>query len=204
MGDVRNVNLYTIAELKKFAKNITTLNNWLGKQKIKYLFVITPNKHTIYFEQLPDYINKINKKSATDQLVDYLKAYTTVRVIYLRNALIREKEKYQLYMKLDTHWNHYGANIAQYEIMKEIENFFPGQISPQLQRVNDTVHIGGGDLSNMIGLGMFKVLVPYPIFKKCNILIKYPPDAGVESIHTWECQNQKLNVLIFKDSFFNA
>jgi len=204
IGDVRNVNLYTLTELKKFAKNITNLNDWLEKQKIKYMFVIAPNKHTIYFEQLPDYIHKVNKKSATDQLVEYLKTYTTVRVVDLRNALMKEKNQHQLYMKLDTHWNHHGANIAQYEIMKEIKKIFPDQILPQLQKINEVKHIGGGDLLNMIGLGMFEVLVPHPVFKECNMLIKYPPDAGVESTHTWVCQDQKLNILIFKDSFFNA
>ena len=35
---------------------------------------------------------------------------------------IVEHDTLELYYKTDTHWNGYGANIAQYEIMLEIGN----------------------------------------------------------------------------------
>jgi len=65
IGDAINVNLFSPKELIKFAESIMTLKNWLNKQGIKYIYVIAPNKHTIYFEQLPKYIKKKNNKSAS-------------------------------------------------------------------------------------------------------------------------------------------
>ncbi len=88
MGDVTNVNLYTKAELKEFAKSITQIKNWLAEKGIEYIFVISPNKHTIYFDKLPQYISKKNDYSAIDQLIYYLKSLTNIDVIDLRDALL--------------------------------------------------------------------------------------------------------------------
>ncbi len=92
IGDVRNVNLYSQKALKEFAKYMTGLKSWLNDKDIEYIFVIAPNKHTVYFDELPDYISKVNEYSATDQLVGYLKEYTDVPVIDLRSKLINEKD----------------------------------------------------------------------------------------------------------------
>jgi hypothetical protein len=203
IGDVMNLNLYSQQELKQFAKYIVGLNAWLNEKGIKYIFVIAPNKHTIYFDQLPDYISKLNDRSATDQLIEYLKKHTDVPVVDLRNKLIKAKEKHQLYYKNDTHWNHYAANIAQYEIMKEIEKLFPNQIQPEMKKLRDGIR-SGGDLASFIGIHGVKEHNPEPIFEQTCIPTRHPHDAKDRATHTLICDDQKLNAVIFRDSFFVA
>ena len=205
MGNARNVNLFSQPELKRFAKHLMNLKTWLNEQGIEYIFIIAPNKYTIYFEQLPDYISKVNKRSAMEQLIDYLKKYTTVSVVDLRKPLLKEKDKYQIYFKTDTHWNHYAANIAQYEIMLEIAKLFPDKIQPELKKLKKTM-IRGGDLSNFIGGHIFTDPFPQPkpIFNQTCELIKYPKDAKGVATYTLVCENKKLNAIIFRDSFFGA
>jgi hypothetical protein len=203
IGDFRNVNLYSQKALKEFAKYMTGLKSWLNDRGIEYIFVIAPNKHTVYFDELPDYISKVNEYSATDQLIGYLKQYTDVPVIDLRSKLINEKDKYQLYYKTDTHWNHYAANIAQYEIMLEIEKLFPKQIQPEMIDLKDGVR-DGGDLANFMGVHIFKELNPQPIFEQTCTPKKYVHDKKGHPKYTMICEDQKLNAIIFRDSFFSA
>ena len=202
MDDYRNVNLYSPEELERLSLHMKSVEGWLNDQDIKYIFVIAPNKHTIYYEQLPDYISKVNRYSATDQLVEYLRKQTDILIVDLRDKLLKEKNKNQLYFKTDTHWNYYGADIAQYEIMREIEKLFPGKIQPELHSFNNYER-EGGDLANFIGSEMFKEWNPSPIFKNTCKPAKVPPDAHHRSTHTITCESQELKAIIFRDSFFN-
>jgi len=203
MGDVRNANLYSIQDLAAVANYLTHLKSWLNKQGIEYLLIIAPNKHTIYFEYLPDYIQKINPHSATDQLVDYLQQHTNISVIDLRNTLTQEKDKHILYYKTGTHWNNYAANIAQYEIIREIEKLFPQQIQAEKFQLKNATN-KGGDLASYMGFHTFSESSPQPVFEQHCTPQKQPAEARETETHTFICNDKTLNAVIFRDSFFSA
>ncbi len=209
MGDARNATLYSPKELKEVGDYLTALKQWLNDQNIEYVLVIAPNKHTIYSEYLPDYIDKVNDRSAADQLVGYLKAYTNVSVVDLRGPLLREKGEQLLYYKTGTHWNFRGANIAQYEIMKVIEGMFPTRISPELYgdsifRLEVSTDVG---LEHMAGIKVEPPhYSPYPDFEGDGKVVKegkrWNFDRG--SLPTNVNHGQELNAVILRDSFFVA
>ena len=202
IGDAMNVNLYTEEQLVEFTEYISKLQEWLHNRGIEYLFVIAPNKHTIYFEKLPNGITRQNKESATDQLISAIRDRTTVRVVDLRQSLIDAKSKYQLYYKTDTHWNHHAANIAQFEIMKVIENMFPGKISPNLYKdssytINEK---NNGDLCKYANMDPVTEDSPQPNFVE---QITSRKDIEVnDRIFETTFKGGNLNALIFRDSFF--
>lgn len=207
MGDAINKNLFSEKQLEDFAHSIMAIKNWLKNKGIGYIYVIAPNKHTIYFENMPNYIVKQNKESATDQLISYLKKHTDVIVVDLRQALFEEKKKHQVYFKSDTHWNYYGANAAQFEIMKKIEAFFPEDIKPVL--VNDK-HFTmkskiDGDLSHFAKTGLIVEELATPVFNATEVCSPVKEDNSTTNVmaHTFICANQKLNAVIFRDSFFS-
>lgn len=78
IGDAINANLYSQKDLAAFANSITATQNWLAEKGIEYIYIIAPNKHTIYFEKLPEFLKKQGHISATDQLVSYLNENTDV------------------------------------------------------------------------------------------------------------------------------
>lgn len=203
IGDARNINLFSDDELQKLANDMAFLNSWLNSRDIKYILVIVPNKHTVYLDKLPDYISKSNEKSSTDQLVNYLEQYTNVTVVDLRKKLIERKNEHQLYFKTDTHWNHYGANIAQYEIIREIEKFFPNSIKSEYRKMQDGV-LGGGDLAGFIGITDFNESNPQPVFEKTCDPIKHPASTKIREPHSYSCDGPELTALIYRDSFFSA
>lgn len=207
MGDAINKNLFSNQQLKEFADSIMAIKNWLKKKGIKYIYVIAPNKHTIYFDKMPKYISKQNKYSATDQLVAYLKEHTDVIVVDLRQALVEEKKKHQVYFKSDTHWTFYGANAAQFEMMKKVELLFPGQIKPKV--LNDEQFVfqskTDGDLTKYAKAGVVVEELALPVFDEkigCQLVKENPGHSGVTP-HTFLCANKTLNTVIFRDSFFN-
>ena len=206
MGDAINVNLFSEKELENFARSIMTIKNWLSNKGIEYIYVIAPNKHTIYFDKLPKYISKQNSKSATDQLVKYLQEYTDVMVVDLRQVLLEEKKNHQVYFKSDTHWNHYGANVAQFEIMNKIKTFFPEQISPSLLSDNQFKILPkrGGDLAGFAKITNINEDNPQPVFEEGYSPVNETPNTKAKETHTMVCETQELNAVIFRDSFFSV
>lgn len=206
MGDAINMNLFSEQDLEGFAKSIMIIKNWLKKRGIEYIYVIAPNKHTIYFEKLPKYISKLNNESSTDQLVSYLQKNTDVIVVDLRKALLEEKKKHQVYFKTDTHWNHYGANVAQFEIINKIKNLFPPEkLTPVLLNDNQfNILTKKGDLAELAKIENSLEDTPQPIFENTCIPVNEQPKAIGTETYTIRCDTQTLNAVIFRDSFFTA
>lgn len=206
IGDVINTNLYTQKELENFAKTISKIKTWLNQQGIEYLYVITPNKHTIYFENMPEYIVKKNDKSATDQLVAYLKQHTDVDILDLRPALFEEKKQHQIYFKTDSHWNHYATNVAQFEIMKKVQSYFPDKVKPFLlnNKQFNITQKGGGDLAKLAKIENIIEADPHPIFDSQCLPINETKNTNISDTHTLVCKEKTLNSLIFRDSYFLA
>ena len=206
IGDAINVNLFTEKELEDFATSILAIKNWLSNRGIEYIYVIAPNKHTIYFEKLPKYISKQNEKYATDQLLLYLQEHTDVIVVDLRQVLLAEKKNHQVYFTGDTHWNHYGANVAQFEILKTIKTLFPDKISPSLLRDSQFTILtrDSDDLAGFAKIDRVPEDNPLPIFEETCLPVKEVPNIKVRDPYTLICENQELNAVIFRDSFFVA
>jgi hypothetical protein len=206
MGDVMNINLFSDKELEDFARSLMTIKNWLNNKGIEYIYVISPSKHTVYFEKLPKYITKLNSESATDQLVSYLQKNTDVLVVDLRKILLEEKKKHQVYFKTDTHWNHYGANVAQFEIINKIKPLFPAEklIPVLLSDSQFNIVTTTGDLAVMAEIENSVEDSPQPVFENtCTPVNEQPKAKGTETL-TMVCDTQKLNAVIFRDSFFSA
>jgi alginate O-acetyltransferase complex protein AlgJ len=95
-----------------------------------FLFVIPPNKPTIYPEHVPDTLSRREGPSRLDQLISHLaKNDSPVRVLDLRPTLLEAKQTHQLYFATDSHWNPIGAFFAYQKIIEALQSSFPG-LSP--------------------------------------------------------------------------
>jgi alginate O-acetyltransferase complex protein AlgJ len=205
-GDAMNLNLYTQAELEAFASTLVALKGWLKERGVEYIYTIAPNKHSIYFEKMPDFITKINKESATDQLINYLKSKTDVTVVDLRPVLLKEKQRHQVYFKYDSHWNHYGANSVQFEILKAVKSLFPDKINPAKLNEDqfEVLEVDGGDLVGFVNLDGVREERPVPVFKEDCEPKREKRENSSETNFTMICQANPLNGVIFRDSFFTS
>jgi len=201
----RGIRRLTDSDLKQYAAALDARYQWLKNQDIEYLLVIAPNKHTIYREYLPDTMFQVNNETLTDQFFNYMKLHTDVPLLDLRQVLLSNKSsETTLYFKTDTHWNHLGTNIAQYEIAKILNAYFPDQITPRLYTEKDfkIKTRPGGDLSRLLGLTeKFEDIYHNPILDRCATRA-IPKDGNFTASFTTRCKKSELKILVFRDSFF--
>jgi len=130
---------------------------WLKNQGIEYLFIVPPNKQSIYPEFVSDNWETIRGASRLAQL---RKAYAWIDKKELLNfsAILSEKKKdHALYYKSDTHWTAYGAYQAYLAIADKIEQKFPDvsfrkkfAIATHKKRYCEKNSEKCGDLTNML------------------------------------------------------
>jgi len=205
IDDYRNKNMFTQEELKDFATNIQCMKDYLDSVDIKYVYVVVPVKHNVYPEKLPSYITKVGDVSAADQLVNYLTNHTDVSIVDLRGVMVDAKSQTDLYFRKDTHWNYFGSNIAQFEIMKVLQGYFPdisaeyGDVRYQGTRMSD--------LTSMMGVTGRKFREPETVlsFENEVELKRINFNDGVRDSHMYVSSNTNgLSALVFRDSFFSA
>lgn len=115
-------NLFSKENLEYVAKVLSDYDDYCKKNGKKFYFYIAPSKSMVYDEFYSELIkpNKQNTLSLANQLTDYLKENTNVKVIYPQEELKQNKDKGLLYWKTDTHWNEYGAYLGYQILMREI------------------------------------------------------------------------------------
>lgn len=145
--------LFSQGELENIKARLEEKRDYLHQLGSSFYLVIGPNKSTIYPEYLPYYIN-VSDNSRTDQLLEYLKKNSTIKVIEIKDKLLEAKAKNQLYYKTDSHWNHNGSFICYMEIMKTLKKDYPElpvYSKSDFDVTPDTMLIGG-DISIMLAL----------------------------------------------------
>jgi alginate O-acetyltransferase complex protein AlgJ len=203
----------TAKELKNWQILVEKRRDWLARRGIKYLFVIAPNKETIYPEFLPEWMTRVSSTTRLDQFMAYMKEHSTVEVLDLRPVLIEAKKRARIYLVTDTHWNYYGGFIAYQAIMQALRHQLPGLDEPlplaafEIRYSQKYV----GDLATALGQEKsmpekdFVLLAPRPPLQpvKCcedtNILNK-KWTIGAYPVYS-ENAHQKYKALFFRDSF---
>jgi alginate O-acetyltransferase complex protein AlgJ len=208
---------FTQSELEIWRSNLEHKRNWLAKQGIRYLFVVAPNKQTIYPEYLPDYLQKDRGQSRLQQLVAYLNTHSDVSILDLSAALNEEKKRHRIYHMTDTHWNNRGAYAAYRAIMERVEQLFPEASLPQSKIIETKIIPGaGGDLAGMLDMAD-TMQEERPVLKMqpttCSPKIKQAladfwkiSDAQTRrnTPLMTKCDTSKLRAVVFRDSFFEA
>ena len=207
---------FTQSELETWRSNLEHKRDWLAKHGIRYLFVVAPNKQTIYPEYLPDYLQKDRGQSRLQQLSAYLKTHSDVSILDLSTALNEEKQRHRVYYLTDTHWNDRGAYTAYLAIMDRVVQWFP-EASVTQNKIIETENIPGpgGDLAGMLDMAdtmreenpVLKVqqtTCSPEISKAVADFMKTPADLIRSKPFMTKCDTSKLRAVVFRDSFFNA
>jgi alginate O-acetyltransferase complex protein AlgJ len=116
----------TEQELRDWCRLLEMRRDWLRTRGIKYLFVVPPDKHTVYPECLPAWIEVGPKPTKIQQLTRYVKDHSTVEVVDLSQALIGGKKLNVVYLKTDAHWNRFGAFIGYRAMVQALARQIPG------------------------------------------------------------------------------
>ncbi len=104
-------NLYEEDRLKEIAEGYAMLQEKLKESGSELVVLYAANKEQIYSEYMPASLKK-GTYSRTEQLVDYIHQNTSVPLLYVKDALLKEKKNHRLFFKYDTHWNNLGGFVG--------------------------------------------------------------------------------------------
>jgi hypothetical protein len=205
---------FTQEELETWRLNLENKRDWLAKRGIRYLFVVVPNKQTIYPEYLPDYLQKERGQSRLQQLMAYLKTHSDVSILDLSGSLTEAKKRHRLYHLTDTHWNDNGAYVAYRAIMDRVGQWFPEVPFTQNRIVKTESIVGkGGDLAGLLDMAD-TMNEERPVIRvqptTCSAKIerdladfsKTPANLIKIKPFMTNCDTSKLRAVVFRDSFF--
>jgi alginate O-acetyltransferase complex protein AlgJ len=100
---------------------------WLSKRGILYQFLVPPNAHAVYPEDLPDGITGSPRRPVL-QLIEHLdRVDSYARLIYPLEEILAAKPHPLLYSKTDAHWTSVAAFVAYQLLMAEISQRLPIQ-----------------------------------------------------------------------------
>ncbi|MCR5046956.1 MAG: hypothetical protein K6A42_10295 [Treponema sp.] len=203
--DFFKTNLLSDKEIKNIKNEINEITNWCEQNGIQCLFVICPNKHSIYPEHYP-YPRPVGKTRA-DQMCQIF-SDLEAPFVFSRDYLISQKEKnpYPLYYETDTHWNPLGAYYSFEQIFEKIQNFFPNVDFPKIEyKANFSYSKASGDLLSMLGIKRVKssqiAMVPVnAVDSDYYDLRQISDEPGAALIATGK--NKSLpTAMVFRDSF---
>lgn len=100
--------------------------DWCRRLGVPLVFVVAPDKQTIYPEHLPPVIREREPSHVLDRVLDRLRVEPALPVVDLRADFRAAKEIDQMYLRTDSHWSPFGcwrgyARTVEALAMKSIE-----------------------------------------------------------------------------------
>ncbi|MBV8580333.1 MAG: hypothetical protein JOZ86_06820 [Candidatus Eremiobacteraeota bacterium] len=143
------------ADLARVADRYAARSSWCARHGIRYVFVLAPNKSTVYPDELPPGITPVTPTPA-DRLYAMLAArhVASVDVRARLRDLARanpQTERGMLYSYGDTHWNDAGA-YAAYRTLVEVLTSSGVHDTIRPETIDAHVVIAGGDLLRLAGV----------------------------------------------------
>ncbi|WP_410770732.1 alginate O-acetyltransferase AlgX-related protein [Fontibacillus sp. BL9] len=128
----------------------------LMKQKGKsVLFVVAPNKASLYPENLPQKYNLAPAFSEKRLYNQFIESFKENKVDFIDSSEIMENKKDQFessfFSKGGVHWNELGASVVLLEIFKKATKENPNLFVPEIKKI-DVDQIPGTDEHDISGL----------------------------------------------------
>lgn len=200
--------------LARWRQDFFARRDWLESQGIKYLFVLAPDKHTIYPEFAPANLSSSHQTTRLDRVLDSLGSEAVSSIVDLREIIRAAKPTNELYYHLDTHWNLYGAYIAYREIARRVQaTDFPMWVVPIGAEEFAKVERQGGDLTRGSDRQLLDVEIAPTKPLPCTENIKpvafpwdslSPVPSSSAATYQVHCPGRKGRVLVLHDSFSQA
>jgi hypothetical protein len=211
----------TADELTRWRAVLEGRRAWLRERGIAYLFVIVPNKSTIYPEQLPRLLQAQARPGKLDQLLDDLRARgSTVPVFDLRPTLRAARQHGPAYWTADSHWNGTGLVAASDAIVRRV-----GELGVNVGATDATAKRAAFSLERAPRFSdcvdLLAMRGHWPIDPEVQFILKRPADLrdGVSPLTevapwkeapwwkqpvTTECDSGRGRAVLLCDSFFRA
>lgn len=206
ISDFNKTNLFNEEQIKDFSNNVKKTVEWCNEQNIPCVFLICPNKHSVYEEFYP--FKRPKGITRTDQITE---VFEKLHIFYIfpRDFLISQKSEFDfpLYIETDSHWNSQGAYLSSTLLRKKIEMLFPNIKFPQIEYKTELAYgLSPSDLPPILGIKeqnntQVQIL---PIDHNNTDYYTYLKNDEMDGVHTQGTDKNLPRALIYRDSFFRA
>ncbi len=128
LAEHRALDPFAPDELAAWHAALAARRDWLAARDARFVFLVAPDKHSIYPEQLPGWARNVGPRTRLDQLVaapGAPGARDGARIVDVRAPLLAAKaEGALLYYPLGSHWNARGALVAYRALRASFEDWF--------------------------------------------------------------------------------
>ena len=126
IGHYTSKEVWSQQDLENWRRLLEGRRDWLRARGAKYLLALPPDKHRIYPDYLPNWLERGPKPSKVEQLVNYMKVHSTVEVLDLAPVLTESRKIRTNYFKTDTQWNKFGGFISYRAVVESLSHQLPG------------------------------------------------------------------------------
>lgn len=154
ISNIKGRNLLTEEQLEAIGYNMVITRDRLAEQGIEFVIFIAPNKERVYSGQLPYGYGSPATEYPAQQIVNFLRDNTDIKVVYPVNEIIEAAnslgEDTLVYHKTDTHWNQLGGYIGTRELLSALGVDIPAYDSAEITLTHG--EDSPGDLADMLNL----------------------------------------------------
>ena len=200
--------------LEAFTNEWKRRTAYLEERNIPVFWIIAPMKHHVYTDQLPFNIH-LSKTNRIDGLIAHLKPDFPNLIIYPIPELRANRDKANLYFKLDNHWNEHAGYITTQLLIEKLRVQFPDKDIidiPKFHWEGEVIH--KGIHYNVMGIDELSeysetVVMNNPQSREAD-KFGFEPIAGFaypwsyEYFYVNDSLKNGLRVLFIRDSFGEA
>ena len=115
------------ADLRQWRHLLETRAAWLEKQGARHYFLIAPNAHSVYQDELPEGVATAAERPV-EQLLRHLREHgADAGVVYPIEALAAERDRHA-YARTASHWSGLGAFLAARALLQEVAREVPVEV----------------------------------------------------------------------------
>lgn len=209
LKDYTGTDRFTQAQVDRIAVILKMMQDYVTDCGKDFIFFSAPNKMSVYGEYMPYYYREAKTAGKYEALCARL-AKLGVHNVNLKNVLsVRKLGGVQLYHKLDSHWNNYGAAAAYEAVAQALCDAYGGEYSGWTNYTGKPyrlVNNFSGDLQSML----------FPYSDKKDAQAVFDVEERFEYISRFRGPDDLLiitensapalekSVTLFRDSFGNA
>jgi alginate O-acetyltransferase complex protein AlgJ len=200
-------------DLYRLQAELDRRSRWLGQRGIAFLFVVAPDKASIYPEFLPASISRhAQTPTRLDQFMAHMRRHSTTAVLDLRSAILQAKATRRTFYRRDSHWNPWGYYAGYVAVISRLAELLPAlSLQPRDYKPREPREdMAPADLADMMDLSRWLVdrvvprhgILPAP---DCTQSVTTPPTEAV-----WltvpvpvitECASAQATAIVLHDSF---
>lgn len=199
LDDYRAIRQMSPRQCWAAAHTLKLISEYAQTRGARTLFVMVPNKNSVYPEYMPASVPMGAGDRNRDRLFAALEA-EGVEALNLLPALLAQKERVQLYQTLDSHWNNLGAALGHDAIVSYLGKtdtaYDPERFTPRRDHSPDLyamLYPAGGELDVQL----------YPLWTQDFSYLRPIRSPEDQKINT-RSENGTGKLMMFRDSFGNT